>query len=77
MIRRRADKSQVRSFGYPWTAVLFLTLVAALLALLAVRSPMQALLGVGVVGLGIPFFRLLHFRGGAPARPDPRSTSAQ
>ena len=77
VIRRRADKSQVRSFGYPWTAVLFLTLVAALLALLAVRSPMQALLGVGVVGLGIPFFRLLHFRGGAPARPDPRSTSAQ
>ena len=71
MIRRRANGSGARSFGYPWTAVLFLTLVAVLLILLAIRSPMQALLGVGVVALGIPFFRLLNFR--AAASRDPRA----
>ena len=77
VVRRGADNSPVRSFGYPWTAILFLVLVVTLLILLTLRSPVQALLGVGVVALGIPFFRLLHFRGAAPADPGTPSTSAQ
>lgn len=71
VIRRRAGQNAVRSFGYPWPAVLFLTLVAVLLILLAVRSPKQAFLGAGVVALGLPFFRLLNFR--AAASGDPRA----
>jgi basic amino acid/polyamine antiporter, APA family len=42
--------------GYPWTAVTFLALVAALLALLALNNPLQAILGVVLVALGVPVY---------------------
>ena len=77
VIRRRAGGDGFRSSGYPWTAILFLVLVVVLLALLLLRSPVQALLGLGVVALGIPCFRLLRFRGGAPARHATPPPSAQ
>ena len=44
--------------GHPWTAVIFLVLVAGLLALLAINNPLQALLGVALVALGLPVYRL-------------------
>ncbi|HZT70866.1 MAG TPA: amino acid permease [Terriglobia bacterium] len=46
--------------GYPYTPLAFLTLVAFLLVLLAAHNPLQAFLGVAVVSLGIPAFRLVQ-----------------
>jgi len=44
--------------GYPVTPALFLVLGALVLVLLAIGSPLQALLGTAVVGLGVPVYRL-------------------
>lgn len=44
--------------GHPWTAVTFLALVAGLLALLALNNPLQAILGVALVALGVPVYTL-------------------
>jgi APA family basic amino acid/polyamine antiporter len=48
--------------GYPVTPVIFLVLILLLLVLLGSNNPAQALLGVGVVALGLPVY-LLFFRG--------------
>jgi APA family basic amino acid/polyamine antiporter len=62
-LRRTArNGSGYRTPGYPVTPVLFLLLIALLLFLLGGRNPLQALLGVGVVALGLPVYYLL-FRG--------------
>ena len=50
-----------RTPGYPVTPAIFLVLVAVLLLLLAGHNPVQAALGVGIVGLGAPVY-LLAFR---------------
>jgi APA family basic amino acid/polyamine antiporter len=44
--------------GHPWPAVIFLSMVAVLLALLAMNNPLQAVLGVALVGVGVPVYRL-------------------
>ena len=46
--------------GYPFTPLAFLVLVALLLVLLAGHNPLQSFLGVAVVSLGIPAFRLVR-----------------
>lgn len=64
VLRRRAvavEDAARRTPGYPVTPTLFLVLVAALLILLAGHSPVQAALGVGIVGLGAPVY-LVAFR---------------
>jgi len=48
--------------GYPWTPLLFLSMVAVLLILLAMNSPLQALLGAAIVAAGLPVFSLLEKR---------------
>jgi basic amino acid/polyamine antiporter, APA family len=53
--------------GYPWTPITFLALVALLLALLALNSPMQAGLGLALVAAALPFYRLISPR--QPTRP--------
>jgi APA family basic amino acid/polyamine antiporter len=62
VLRRRdtADGSY-RTPGYPVTPVIFLALVALLLLLLAGHDPLQAAVGVGIVGLGLPVY-LVAFR---------------
>ena len=60
--RRRARDVAFLAPGYPVTPVVFLALVVALLALLAGHAPIQAALGVGIVGLGAPVY-LIAFRG--------------
>src|SRR5436309_3058448 len=45
-IRRRSLATGYRTWGYPFTPVLFLALVAVLLVLLAGHNPLQAALGV-------------------------------
>lgn len=46
--------------GYPYTPLAFIVLVVAMLFLLASRSPVQAFLGVLVVLIGVPCFRLVR-----------------
>src|SRR5438477_8346993 len=60
LLRRRGELLHVP--GYPSTPVLFLTLVALLLVLLARHDPLQAALGVGIVALGGPVY-FFAFRG--------------
>jgi APA family basic amino acid/polyamine antiporter len=69
MLRRReAAPSSYRTPAYPFTPAIFLILVIVLLFLLAGHSPLQAALGVGIVGLGVPVyflgFRVRGARGG-------------
>jgi len=70
--RREPDGSVYRTPGYPVTPVVFLALVAPLLVVLAVFSPLQAVLGTGIVALGIPVYALL-FRHGRSHRAPGRS----
>jgi basic amino acid/polyamine antiporter, APA family len=58
---RPGTDATIRTPGYPVTPVIFLVLVALLLILLAGHNPVQAALGVGIVGLGAPVY-LLAFR---------------
>jgi len=57
-LRRRLSDSTYRAPGYPVTPLLFLSLVVLLLILIAGNDPTQALLGVAVVGLGLPVYEL-------------------
>ncbi len=61
--RRSPDGVRYSTPGYPVTPIVFLLLIALLLFLLGGHNPKQALLGVGVVALGLPVYYLL-FRGG-------------
>jgi len=44
--------------GWPVTPLVFLAMLALMLALLGVSNPRQALLGMLVVGVGVPVYRL-------------------
>lgn len=59
VLRHRSKESIYRAPGYPATPIFFLSLVALLLVLIASHDPMQALLGVAVVGLGLPVYELV------------------
>jgi len=48
--------------GYPLTPILFIAGIGIVLVLLAVRNPVQSLLGVGVVALGLPLFKVINSR---------------
>ncbi len=62
VLRRRAPADAAyRTPGYPVTPAIFLGLVAVLLILLAGHNPLQAALGAGIVGLGLPVY-LVAFR---------------
>jgi APA family basic amino acid/polyamine antiporter len=62
-ILRRRDRSLAVP-GYPWPAAIFLVMVAGLLVLLALNNPVQAGLGVAIVALGLPAYRVLGPRAG-------------
>jgi basic amino acid/polyamine antiporter, APA family len=55
---RRVDAS-FKVPGYPWTPATFLLAVAILLTLLALNSPVQALLGVAVAAAALPVYPLI------------------
>ena len=74
LFRLKAVGRDERSFGFPWTAIIFLTLIVLLLVLLAMSNPWQALLGAGVVALGVPFYRRLHFKAEPPGNQNPSQT---
>jgi basic amino acid/polyamine antiporter, APA family len=48
--------------GFPWTPLVFLTMVAGLLVLLALNNPLQAGLGMAIVAAGLPAYRLIERR---------------
>jgi APA family basic amino acid/polyamine antiporter len=45
--------------GYPWTPLVFLLMVAVLLALLVLNNPLQAFLGLCVVAAALPVYQLI------------------
>jgi APA family basic amino acid/polyamine antiporter len=49
-----------RTYGYPFTPLLFLALIAVLLIMLLGSNIKQALLGVLIVALGLPIYQLLY-----------------
>jgi APA family basic amino acid/polyamine antiporter len=51
-----------KTFLYPATPIFFLTVTAIVLLMLAVKNPLQNLLGIVVVLLGLPFY-YLYFKG--------------
>ena len=64
--RLRADVTEgarLRVPGYPYTPLAFLALVVLLLALLVEHNTLQAALGVVVVMMGLPAYRLVRRRG--------------
>lgn len=64
VLRRRDDgTAPYATPGYPWTPLIFLILVAVLLGVLLLNSPVQAALGTGIVALGAPVYGLV-FRAG-------------
>ena len=57
VVRRRDDaRSNYRSWGYPWTMLLFLTASVWILLVSFVNRPKESLSGLGVVALGVPFY---------------------
>jgi basic amino acid/polyamine antiporter, APA family len=56
--------------GYPATPIIFLLLITLLLFLLGGNNPKQALLGVVVVALGLPFYYLIFRRTQAAKKAD-------
>jgi APA family basic amino acid/polyamine antiporter len=63
MRRRLPATNAYHTPGYPITPLVFLVLVVFLLVLLALDNPARALLGMGVVALGVPVYRLVVRRG--------------
>ena len=59
--RRHGNDAPFRTPGYPLTPIIFLLLIAGLLFLLAGHNPLQAVLGLAIVALGIPIY-MLAFR---------------
>ena len=59
---RSRDHDGYRTWGYPMTPVFFLTVTAVVLMLIAAQNPLQTLLGVGVVLLGLPVYYLIFAR---------------
>ncbi len=62
VLRRRGGAAEYMTPLYPLTPVVYLTLSAGLLFLLAAGSPLQALAGLGVVALGLPVYYLFFRR---------------
>jgi APA family basic amino acid/polyamine antiporter len=69
--RGEAAEPASRTPGYPVTPAIFLGLVAVLLVLLAGHNPMEAALGAGIVGLGLPVYRVAFRRRSIPEETTP------
>jgi APA family basic amino acid/polyamine antiporter len=59
VVRRRTPRAAFRAPGYPVTVALFVLLIAAVVALVIVNRPVQAVAGFGIVLLGLPAHRML------------------
>jgi basic amino acid/polyamine antiporter, APA family len=59
---RKVEFAGYKTPFFPLTPIIFLTLTAIVLFLIGMRNPLQTVLGIGVVALGIPVYYLL-FKG--------------
>jgi basic amino acid/polyamine antiporter, APA family len=67
MISRSQNRGEAPTFRtplYPLPPIAYLFLIAALMILLALHSPREALLGTIVVLIGLPVYRALHLKRG-------------
>ena len=60
--RHREAPATILAPWYPFTPLVFLLLVAVLLAMILMRSPVQALLGTAMVATGLPVYELLQWK---------------
>ena len=68
---RRTRPARIRPYrvaGYPWVPGLFVVAMAGLLLNTVYERPVQSLLGIGLVALGVPFFRWRRSGDGPPSR---------
>jgi APA family basic amino acid/polyamine antiporter len=56
VIRRRGDIAGYRSWGYPWTMLIFLAASAWILAVSFANQPKESFAGLAVVAAGVPFY---------------------
>jgi APA family basic amino acid/polyamine antiporter len=66
--RREPHVMAFRSPGYPVGPALFVLLIAAVVGLVAMARPLQALAGFALVLLGLPAYRMLMMTSGAKNR---------
>lgn len=66
--RREPETTGFRSPGYPATTALFVLLVFAVIALIALARPVQALAGFALMLIGVPVYRVLAVRGALGGR---------
>ncbi len=64
LMRRRepALPRPYRAWGYPWTPILFILVMAAYLASLLITKTSSVLVGIGVVAAGLPFYAFARGR---------------
>jgi len=68
VVRRRVpEASPFRAPGYPLTPALFVLLVLAVVALVAINRPLQAFAGLALMLLGVPVSRVLSLPRSTPA----------
>jgi APA family basic amino acid/polyamine antiporter len=70
VVRRRApalsdDAHTFSAPGHPYTTVLFVLLVVGVVVLVAINRPLQALIGLTLVLLGLPAYEILRKRAAA------------
>lgn len=53
----RPDGGSYQALGYPWVPGLFVATAAILLGATLLKSPRESILGLGIIVLGIPFYR--------------------
>ncbi|HEY0426661.1 MAG TPA: amino acid permease [Pyrinomonadaceae bacterium] len=58
-IIRKQEFDGYKTILFPFTPLFFLLITAVVLALIAMRNPLQTILGIGVVLLGIPVYYLI------------------
>ena len=64
-----------RVVGYPWVPALFVVAMTGLVLNTLYERPLQSMLGVGLVALGVPFFRWGRTSPRAEAEPPSRSAA--
>ncbi len=67
---RPAAERPYKVWGYPWVPIAFLGAMAVLLVNTVAERPVESLLGLGLVALGLPAYLYLR-RGSAQGRPEP------
>jgi amino acid transporter len=64
LLRRRLPDHPrpYRAWGYPWAQILFVAASAYLFVNSLIEAPRQSFLGLGLILLGVPAYRLLSRR---------------